>query len=57
MPMLNSVALDQAGKPSLESLVLHYSLMEPALFPKEAIDSIKAKLKYHNGPRYIGPWP
>jgi hypothetical protein len=55
--MLNSVALDQAGKPSLESLVLHYSLMEPALFPKEAIDSIKAKLKYHNGPRYIGPWP
>jgi hypothetical protein len=54
---INGVALDQAGKPSLEYLVLHYSTMEPALFPQEAINSIKGKLKYHNGPRYTGPWP
>ena len=54
---VNGVALDQAGKPSLESLVIHYDLQESGLFPEEAVASVREKLAMHNGPRYTGPWP
>jgi hypothetical protein len=54
---INGVALDEKGKPSLESLVLHYEGIEPGLFPESALVSIQEKLAVHNGPRYLGPWP
>ena len=54
---INGVALDERGKPSLESLVLHYEGIEPGLFPESALVSIQEKLAVHNGPRYLGPWP
>lgn len=54
---INGIALDEKGKPSLESLVLHYDKKEPGLFPETALVSIREKLAVHNGPRYLGPWP
>ena len=54
---INGVALDEKGKPSLESLVLHYDKKEPGLFPETALVSIREKLAVHNGPRYVAPWP
>ena len=54
---INGVALDERGKPSLESLVLHYALSEPELFPIEAVRLVRGKLASHGGPRYNGPWP
>jgi len=54
---INGIALDAKGKPSLESLVLHYDSLEQGLFPKEAVVRVRVKLSVHNGPRYEGPWP
>jgi hypothetical protein len=54
---INGVALDEKGKPSLESLVLHYDAQEPGLFPEDVLASVRSKLAIHNGPRYLGPWP
>jgi len=54
---INGIALNEKGKPSLESLVLHYVSLEVELLSKEKVDSIKRKLSIHNGPRYLGPWP
>lgn len=54
---INGVALDERGKPSLESLVLHYNRVESGLFPESALVPIREKLAVHNGPRYLGPWP
>ncbi len=54
---INGIALDERGKPSLESLVLHYDRIEPGLFPESALISVREKLASHNGPRYLGPWP
>lgn len=54
---INGIALDEKGKPSLESLVLHYDKKEPGLFPETALVPIREKLAVHNGPRYVGPWP
>jgi len=54
---INGVALDEKGKPSLESLVLHYDKKDPGLFPETVLLAIREKLAVHNGPRYLGPWP
>ncbi len=54
---VNGIALDQSGKPSLESLVLFYDQQEPGLFSPEAVALVKQKLLPHGGPRYTGPWP
>src|SRR5881397_3567199 len=54
---INGVALDERAKPSLESLALHYALLEPELFPIEAVRLVQEKLASHGGPRYNGPWP
>lgn len=54
---INGIALDEKGKPSLESLVLHYDMVEPGLFPETCVVSIREKLFIHNGPKYKGSWP
>jgi hypothetical protein len=54
---INGIALNEKGKPSLESLVLHYDSLGQGLFPKEAVLRVRVKLSVHNGPRYEGPWP
>jgi hypothetical protein len=54
---VNGVALDESAQPSVESLVLFYSALEPHLFPDELVHVAEAKLSVHSGPRYIGPWP
>ncbi len=54
---VNGVALNEAEKPSLESLVLHYAGQEPDLFPRPGVAAIREKLAPHGGPRYAGPWP
>lgn len=54
---MNGVALDQRGKASLESLVLHYASQAPDLFPPVSVQMIRCKLSGHNGPRFQGPWP
>jgi len=54
---INGVALDEKGKASLESLVLHYDRLELGLFPESTLVPIREKLAVHHGPRYLGPWP
>ena len=54
---INGVALDERAKPSLESLVLHYALLEPELFPTDAVRFVREKLASHGGHRYKRPWP
>ena len=54
---INGVALDERAMPSLESLVLHNARLEPSLSPSELVASVQAKLRLHQGPRYLGPWP
>lgn len=54
---MNGVALDQRGKASLESLVLHYAQQSPELFPPASVQMIRNKLSGHNGPKFRGPWP
>ncbi len=54
---INGVALDERGKPSLESLTLHYNAEEPGLFDPAIMQSVQGKLAAHNGPRCRVPWP
>ena len=53
----DGATLDGLGRASMEALVLHYEEMEPNLFPKETVESAKARLESSGGPRYTGPWP
>lgn len=54
---MNGVTLDQKGKASLESLVLHYAKQFPDLFPSVTVKIVRNKLSDHNGPKFHGPWP
>lgn len=54
---MNGVTLDQKGKASLESLVLHYAKESPGLFPQATVQIVRRKLSDHNGPKFHGPWP
>lgn len=54
---MNGMTLDKLGKPSLESLVLHYAGVDPTLFPRGAVEAVRSKFAPHDGPKFRGPWP
>jgi hypothetical protein len=54
---MNGVTLDKRGKPSLESLVLHYAEVDAGLFPQTAVEAVRSRFTPHHGPRFRGPWP
>jgi hypothetical protein len=54
---MNGLTLDERGKPSLESLLLHYAEVDAGLFPEAAVDSVRNKFGPRDGPKFHGPWP
>jgi len=54
---MNGLTLDKRGKPSLESLLLHYAEVDDDLFPKAVVDSVRSKFGPSDGPKFRGPWP